>query len=297
MERFTVGAVQTKPHFEDLERNLESHFRFVGEAAAAGCRLVAFPEVSVNSFNSTQAITRFAQSDDGPIARALHECARAHDMVVGYGFVEDARGTFLNAYSLVGPDGLIGKQRKLHLSHDEYFCFSTGNDLPVFDLGFAKVGTAICADASFPESWRILALREADVVLAPCAIRKMNRGGVSGPLTFDGHDYEATDDEMRAQQAFLFEQDPKMHTAFAKMNGVYAAFSDQVGFDGHSSHVGGAGVISPWGEWIARNEPTTDEVMVTCELDPELIMQTRQSPWHQLKLRRPDAYGELVTRA
>src|SRR6185437_11957107 len=76
-----------------------------------------------------------------------------------------------NAMVLVGPDGFIGKQRKIHCSRDEAFYYKGGRELPVFDIGLSKLGIVICYDNQFPEIARILALRGAEVILMPHAGR------------------------------------------------------------------------------------------------------------------------------
>ena len=64
----------------------------------------------------------------------------------------------------------------------------------------------------------------------------------------------------------------------ARDNGVYAVFSDQVGFDGHSTHVGGAYVLAPDGAMIARTEPGVERALVVADLDPDLLGRVRESP-------------------
>lgn len=49
MERFKIGLVQMNARRNDLRHNLDTHVRFIEEAAAAGCQLVLFPELSVTA--------------------------------------------------------------------------------------------------------------------------------------------------------------------------------------------------------------------------------------------------------
>ena len=114
-------------------------------------------------------------------------------------FCEIFRGTHYNTSALVGPDGLIGLQRKVHASFDEFLQFRQAYEWNVFDLGFGTVGTAICHDSDFFESWRILALKGAEIVLLPHANRKMF--AADGTLTFDGSDRQAPEEEILGIQA------------------------------------------------------------------------------------------------
>lgn len=294
VERFKVAATQVDAKYRDLEYNIETHLRIIKETAERGCRMVVFPELSVTGHNASPEIVQFAEEADGRIFRTMHQQARAYDIVVAYGFCELARGTHYNTHALVGPEGLIGLQRKVHASYDEFFRFRQAYEWEVFDLGFCKVGTAICHDSSFFEGWRILALKGAEIVLLPHAIRKMMNP--DGTLTFDGAEKDCSAEELMANQRQLYDArpNPKLHDVNANLNGVYAVFSDHVGFDGHSSHVGGAYVLDPEGKMIAKADPSTKSAWVSAEINPETYHKVRRSPWFQLKTRRPETYGELT---
>lgn len=295
MKPFKVAATQLAVRHRDMAGNLELHARFIAEAAKASCQLVVFPELSATGHNGTPEITRDAEPLDGAIFHAMHEAARRHDIVVGYGFCELFRGTHYNSYALVGPDGLIGVQRKVHASFDEFFRFRQAYEWNVFDLGFCRVGTAICHDSDFFESWRILALKGAEVVLLPHANRKMI--GADGSLTFDGSARQAPEaDLLEAQRDLIAERPriPRLHDVLARDNAVYAIFSDQVGYDGDSTHVGGAYILRPDGSLLARNKESHESQMITADLEPSILEKVRENPVYALLKRRPETYGELT---
>ena len=121
MEKFRIAAVQMNALKDDLDHNIRTHIRFIEETAKAGCHLVMFPELSVTAHYGDQKALQFAEAADGNIFRIMHEQAKKHDIIVAYGFCEIAHGTYYNSQALVGPAGLIGIQRKIHASGDEYF--------------------------------------------------------------------------------------------------------------------------------------------------------------------------------
>ena len=86
-----------------------------------------------------------------------------------------ARDRRPNTYSLVGPGGLLGLQRKVHASYDEFFHFRQAYEWTVADLGLCKVGTAICHDSDFFESWRILALKGASEEVKAKILKNMSQ--------------------------------------------------------------------------------------------------------------------------
>ena len=133
------------------------------------------------------------------------------------------------------------------------------------------------------------------MILLPHANRTMPAGG--GVITFDGRGRELPEEEILVAQEELLEErpsPPRLHDFLARDNGVYAVFSDMVGFDGHSTHVGGAYVLAPDGSMVARTELGPGDRWISVELDPALLEQARENPWFALKKRRPEAYDELV---
>jgi predicted amidohydrolase len=201
--------------------------------------------------------------------------------VIGYGFCEKAHGTFFNAYALMGPGGLIGVQRKVHASQDEYFSFRMGRTLEVFDLGFCRVGVAICLDAGFFEVWRVLVLQGAEVVFLPHAGRS-------------GCGKHIPEEKQRRLLERTLQQLPGRYGIYAEDNAVYAVYGNQVGFNGHSTHAGGAYVFGPDGKVLACAEPRLDDLWISAELDPEALERARNSRSCQLRTRRPEVYGTLT---
>jgi len=184
MEKFKIAAIQIQNDYRNLEYNIETHVRLIEEASKKDCQIIVFPELSITGHNAVPEIVQFAEETNGHIFHILHEQAKAFDIIITYGFCERARGTHYNTQALVGSEGLIGIQRKIHASFDEFFRFRQAYEWKVFNLGFCKIGIAICHDSDFFESWRMLALKGAEMVLLPHAIRKMI--DPDGTLSFDG---------------------------------------------------------------------------------------------------------------
>jgi predicted amidohydrolase len=282
MDRFKVGAVGMNALRGNLSHNLEVHRRFAREAAEDGCRVVVFPELSVTSHYGDEDVTSLAEEAmAGTIYETMRGLAKELGSVIGYGFCEKARGTFYNSYALMGPECLIGIQRKIHASQDEYFSFRMGRSLEVFDLGFCRVGIAICFDANFSEVWRVLALKGADVLLLPHASR--TGWGEKTPKEKQVQDLKQMLDSL-----------PGRYGVYAEDNIVFAAYANQVGYNGHSTHLGGAYVLGPDGKLLARSEPVLDDLWISAELDPMLQEEARNSRFSLLRTRRPEVYGELT---
>lgn len=282
MQPFTAAAVQMNASKDNLEHNLEIHRHFIREAGRLGCRLVLFPELSATSHYGADDVVRFAEpAGEGPVYTALLDAARQANIIVAYGFCQAAHGTYYNAHALLGPDGLIGIQHKLHASNDEYFSFRMGRQLSVFDLGFCKTGTLVCYDSNFSEVWRVLALRGAELVLLPHASRT-------------GWGQEVPAERQLEQLRQSLEALPQPFGTYARENAVYALFANQAGYNGHSTHAGGAYALDPAGQAPVKSQPALEDQMITVEIGPTLLEKARRSANCTLKTRRPELYGPLT---
>jgi predicted amidohydrolase len=78
------------------------------------------------------------------------------------------RVVFNTAVLIDRKGDLAGSYRKTHLPREEWEAGLTpGNQYPVFDTDFGKVGLLICWDIQFPEPARSMALKGAEVILLP----------------------------------------------------------------------------------------------------------------------------------
>ncbi len=283
MENIKVATVQMNALMDDLEHNLNTHARFIEEAAGEGCALILFPEISTTAHYGDPRVVQFAEeAGNGPVYTCISGLAKKHDLVVSYGFCEKAHGTYYNTQALVGPKGLLGIQRKVHASGDEYFSFRMGRSFHVYDLGFAKAGTLICYDTAFSESWRILALMGAELIMTPHAGRKGGMGSKVPPR-------EQLENLQKKRESM-----PGRWGLMAAENGVFAAHCNQAGFNGHSTHNGGATIVDPLGSMIAQGPLSTDDLMITGELDAEILTQARRKKGFTLHTRRPEVYDILT---
>jgi predicted amidohydrolase len=180
-----VAAVQMRST-DDLDANLATVRRLVGEAAADSAQLIVLPECF--SFLGRAEGDKFriaeALEGNGPVLSTLRELAAKHGAwIVGGGTPEaipgDARHTF-NTSVTISPGGtLVSRYRKIHLfavdipggpSLRESDATAPGSELVVTEIGGAPVGMTICYDMRFPELYRALVKdRGAQILLVPAA--------------------------------------------------------------------------------------------------------------------------------
>jgi predicted amidohydrolase len=132
--------------------------------------LLVLPELASTGyrFDSRDEALALSQPGDGEFVQFLLSQCEKLDLHLVAGFNEREGGLLFNSSVLAGPNGVVGKYRKLHLFIDEKDIFEPGNlGLPVFDIGHCQVGMLVCFDWVFPEAWRMLALAGAQVVCQP----------------------------------------------------------------------------------------------------------------------------------
>src|SRR5258708_3825489 len=163
--KFTV--VQTDPAFGEVEANIGEALSRMAEADKTD--LFVLPELFNTGYNFESAgeAARLAEPADGTTFARMAQFAKAKSCWVVYGFAEKGDRIY-NSALLVGPDGVAGLYRKVHLYNRENLFFSPGNmGFPVFDLPFGRIGIMICFDWIYPESARTLALGGAALIAHP----------------------------------------------------------------------------------------------------------------------------------
>lgn len=163
-----IGVYQFAPEFGEMGKNLD---RIDTVLKNCGADLVVLPELCTTGYQfiSTEEVHALSESvEEGEtLKRWARLCAENQFFLVG-GMSELDKGKCYNTSVLVGPDGLIGKYRKVHLFYEEREWFHPGDlGFPVFDIGPARVGMMICFDWLFPEAARSLALKGADMICHP----------------------------------------------------------------------------------------------------------------------------------
>jgi predicted amidohydrolase len=150
----------------EQDRNLKHVLELLDQAGGQRAHIVCLPQECV-------------PTDGGETARAALEAiakaAARHKMYVVANLREkDAQRVYLTSY-LIGPDGAqVGKYRKSHRMPDE--AVALGDQLPVFDTAFGKVGLMVGTDRYWPEVPLVMALKGAEIVLASLGVEPVPQG-------------------------------------------------------------------------------------------------------------------------
>jgi predicted amidohydrolase len=146
-------------------RQYEPH---LAEAARQKADLVVLGE-TITLVGLGKKPQEIAEPVPGPSTEYFGQLAKKFNLYIVVGLFERDRYLVYNTAALLGPDGqVVGKYRKVCLPRSEIDAgVAPGNDYPVFETRFGKVGLMVCYDGFFPEVARELANRGAEVIAWP----------------------------------------------------------------------------------------------------------------------------------
>ena len=164
-----IGFIQFSPKRGDLQANIKKIDSYSDQFKDAD--LLVLPELCNSGYNfssSKQVLDTSEEIKKSEFVDYIKSICKEYSLYVVSGFNEREGKDLYNTSVLIGPEGFIGKYRKLHLFMNEKKYFVPGNvGLPVFDIGICRVGMLVCFDWMFPEVWRILSIKGADIICHP----------------------------------------------------------------------------------------------------------------------------------
>ncbi|WP_312456128.1 N-carbamoyl-D-amino-acid hydrolase [Comamonas sp.] len=268
------------------------------EAKARGAEMVVFPELALTTFfprywmEEAEAQARFfeAQMPNAEV-QPLFDAAR--ELGVGFylGYAELAEdGRPYNTAVLVNRNGEItGKYRKIHLpghaehkpeapfQHLEKKYFDVGNlGFRVFESEAVKYGMCLCNDRRWPETYRVMALQSAEVVMLGYNTPSLN-------IHWNEPVHLRTTTHLVSLQANAYQ------------NGIWVAAAAKCGSEDGHHMIGSSVIVAPTGEIVARTLTEEDEV-ICVSADLSLGEHFRQHVFNFAKHRRPEHYRLIVDR-
>jgi len=174
-----VAVCQLAPDYASTSiEELRSHAADVVRAQA-GADLVVLPELWPQGGFTYDRWSDNAEPLLGPTCEAIAAAAREIDAHVHLGSVieRDDDGRLYNTSMLLGRDGsLLATYRKIHLfgfSEGEPALLTAGKEPVVADTELGRIGLATCYDLRFPELFRALVDRGAELFIIPAAWPKV----------------------------------------------------------------------------------------------------------------------------
>ena len=299
----TVGAAQLGPIGRDEPRQsaVARMLELMRKARDRGCDLVVFPELALTTFfprwyfeDETELDAFYETEMPNAVTRPLFEAAA--DLGIGFhlGYAElcheDGRQRRFNTAILADKSGKIcGKYRKIHLpGHREYApdapfqhlekrYFEPGNlGFKVFEAFDGRVGMCICNDRRWPETYRVLGLQGAELIVL----------GYNTPTHYPPvpeHDHLAGFHNHLCMQAGAYQ------------NGAWVVGVAKAGREEGCDLLGQSCIIAPTGEIVAQCSTVDDELAVAdCDLDRCREIQAHIFDF--ARHREPEHYRLIVER-
>jgi N-carbamoylputrescine amidase len=256
---------------ESKGKNTEKACAMMDMAVEQGAVIVCFQELfNLPWFPRKRDESAFAQAEEivGPTVARFREKAAQSGCVVVLPLFEKTVDRYYNSCVVIDADGeLAGAYRKVHVPDiplwEEKFYFGAGDGFPVFQTRYGRLGVQISWDNLFPEVSRILALKGADIIVAPtsCAFKSQS-----------------------IWQTVI--------TSNAITNALYTIRINRTGSEEKQDFYGMSFCANPEGELIGGPTSTGDAILLA-DIDIESLAEIRRE-WPIMRERRPDLYKEIL---
>jgi predicted amidohydrolase len=215
-----------------------------------GADLVMLPELWASGYFAFDRYEELAEAAGGDLVRRMGELAREIGTHLHLGSVleRDPDGRLYNAALLLGPDGQeLLHYRKIHVFGYESLestLLTAGTRADVAATPLGSIGVTTCYDLRFPELYRVLVDRGAELVAVPAA----------WPMA-------------RLEHWRLFTR------VRAVENQVFLLACNAAGSQGDVELAGHSVVVDPWGRVVA--EAGADEEVLVADIDTDEVLSTR----------------------
>jgi len=252
VKNFKVSCVQIASG-PNIEANLLETSKYIEKAKDAGAKLVVLPEnFAIMAANDQMYLEFKEEFGNGKIQDFISSEALKNDLWIIAGTIPISSNKKNKVYSksiIFNNKGeIVSSYNKIHLfdvniletneKYNESDVFISGNSIEIVETPFCKIGIAICYDLRFPELFRLLAEKGANLICVPAAF-----------TSFTG----------KAHWEYLVR-------SRAIENLLYIAASAQGGYhvNGRETH-GNSLIVNPWGEILSIKKNGAG--IVTSEID------------------------------
>jgi predicted amidohydrolase len=289
-----VAALQLGPIVDEPEKSVEKALRWLDKAAAAKVQLAVFPEfyypdyslllglkgLGDNAYDGQlKRLKSSAETIPGPVSDRIAKKAKEHGMHVVFCMLEkdEKRDVFYSASVLLSSRGrVLNVHRKTVLSPGlETPLLDAGNEFNISKTEIGAIGQLICADASCPESARILAIKGAEIICLSVGFFYETRGG------------------REVKVRYLEECHGSRSRAID--NSAFLVTSNLAGWLRSFEFFGKSRIVGPMGDVLAQGGEGADrEMIVTADINLDETSAENQLVFRMIDRRRPEIYGEIV---
>lgn len=295
-----LAVAQMGPvHRTDTRRQVVKRLvEMLHEAKSRGAEFVVFPELALTTFfphfwmeDQAEVDRFFERSMPNSDVQPLFDEAKQLGLGFYLGYAElTERGERYNTSILVDREGkTVGRYRKVHLpGHGDHkpdapFQLLEKRYFMVGDEGFkvwstmgSKIGMCICNDRRWPETFRVMSLQSAELVVLGYNTPWQNIHWNEPP-------------HLRMFHHLLLLQ------AHAHENALWVGAAAKCGVEEGCHMLGGSCIVAPTGEIVAQASTEGDEV-ITYTGDLSLGENFRKHVFDFARHRRPEHYRLIVER-
>jgi predicted amidohydrolase len=265
--------------YSDRYDNKENILRMIDKAADAHPQLMVLPECVYPAYYISPLIVKNSlefQKSTLELIAEVKEKAKLYKCYIALGIVETdlIENILYNSALLINPEGReISRFRKSYLWHFDSHWFCAGEQYPVIETEFGKVGMFICADGRLPEIVRCLSLQGADILID--LTNWVTSGFEKETLTNPQVEY--------------------MIPTRALENRVWIIAANKVGMEAKSIlYCGKSAVFTPDGK-VAKIASSCQEEILFYEISLEkAINKSIDNQINIIDDHRPELYSELV---
>ena len=268
-EKIKIALCQISSKREDKQANLKKIEALTIKAKDQGADLAIFPEMSLTGYVLHDQTYELAEPIPGPTVEKVEELSKKTGMHVIFGMPElseKTQATVFNTAVFVGPQGLIGKYRKMYLPTHSVFeekrYFRPGYQPAAFQTDIGNIGLCICYDIFFPEVIRLARLKGAQLIVCISASPAVRRS--------------------------YFET---LTCARAIENTAYLAYVNLAGVQDGLQFWGGSRLVSPNGDVLAKAKYDEEDFVIS-EVDFG-DLKTAESFIPTLRDLRPELFDKL----
>jgi predicted amidohydrolase len=267
--KIKLALCQISSKRENKEANLQKIEKLTLKAKQQGADLAIFPELSLTGYVVLDQVYELAETIPGPTTTKVEALAKKTGMHIIFGMPElseKTQGTIFNTAVFVGPQGLIGKYRKMYLPTHSVFeekrYFRPGYEPAAFQTDLGNIGLTICYDVFFPEVFRLTRLKGAQLMVCISASPAVRRN--------------------------YFEI---LTSARALENTAYLAYVNLTGVEDGLQFWGGSRLVAPTGDVVAKAKYDEEDFVVADVDFGEL--RTAETFIPTLRDLRPELFEKL----
>jgi predicted amidohydrolase len=222
----------------ELDANLASHLRILGDARTAGCDIAVFPEMSLTGSVDPATHPQHLITLGDPAVRTLAAASAQTGVAICFGVAERDPDGVPRITQLFATGGeLTAVQRKRHLGDGED-AFTAAAGLAIAEHAGTRLGMAICAESGYDDPFDTAAAAGAALMLFPAA------PGLYGRRT--------TEESWRAGHAWWEGCGLAHAQRHAGRLGLWIALAGQAGSTADEDFPGLAALVGPGGEVVSR---------------------------------------------